>query len=134
MILSKEFVNSYKNKPVPWGFDALSYVTYKRTYARLTDKGKLEEWHETIARCIEGAQEIGADYTKEEAEKLFDYIFNLKGTYGGRFLWQLGTKLGKQYGDSLCNCWSLPITKWEDFLFVFHELLLGGREYLHCRR
>ena len=138
MVLDKSFVAQYKNKKVPWGFGALSYITYKRTYSRVKEDGNLEEWYETIERCINGAQAIGAQYTKEEAEKLFDYMFHLKGTFGGRFLWQLGTKLGSTYGDSLCNCWSLPIQKWQDFLFVFHELLLGGgvgysveREYIY---
>jgi hypothetical protein len=96
------------------------------------DDGTLEEWVDTLERVINGAQHIGAQYTPEEAERLFAYMFHLKCLYGGRFLWQLGTQLGSTYGDSLCNCWSLPIRKWQDFLFVFHQLLLGGKE--HCRR
>ena len=45
------------------------YIVYKRTYSRLKDKGITEEWWETVARCVNGLQSIGAGYTKEEAEK-----------------------------------------------------------------
>lgn len=136
--ISDEFVDTYKSKKIPWGFGALSYITYKRTYARVKEDNKLEEWPETIQRVLNGIQAIGAKYTQEEMEQLFEYMFHLKGTFGGRFLWQAGTKLGLEYGDSLCNCWALPIRQPKDFLFLFHELLCGGgvgysieREYIY---
>lgn len=127
-ILSEEFVNSYANKIAPWGFNGLGEIVYKRTYARdIESLGRKEYWHETIARCIRGAQEIGANYTKEEAEKLFDYIFNLKGIFAGRCLWQLGTPLVKQMsGVSLVNCWMTTISKVEDFQFLMDHLMVGG--------
>ena len=112
--LDKKFVNKYKNKKVPWGFNGLGYVVYKRTYAReIVDENNItrtEEWHETIERCINGAQKIGAGYTKEEAEELFDLHFNLKCSFAGRMLWQLGTKTVEKIGlPSLCNCWYVNI-------------------------
>lgn len=127
-VLSPEFVESYKDKKAPWGFNGLGYVVYKRTYARQVEgENRLEEWHETIARCIEGAQEIGAGYTTEEAERLFDYIFNLKGSFSGRALWQLGTPLIEKIGGpSLVNCWVTSISSIEDFEFLMDHLMLGG--------
>ena len=77
-ILSNEFLEKYKNKQPKWGFNGLGYIVYKRTYARLKEDGNTEEWHETVARCVEGAQKIGAGYTKKEAERLYDLVFNLK--------------------------------------------------------
>ena len=71
-ILSADFLKKYKNKQPKWGYNGLGYIVYKRTYSRVKEDGILEEWHETIARCINGAQKIGAEYTKKEAEKLFD--------------------------------------------------------------
>lgn len=138
--LDKEFVNSYKDKKVPWGFNGLGYVVYKRTYAReIPELGRTEEWHETIERCINGAQKIGAGYTKEEAEKLFDYMFNLKCNMAGRMLWQLGTGTVDKLGlPSLANCWFTTIQKPEDFCFLFNHLMLGGgvgfsvkKEHIH---
>ena len=89
-ILSDSFLSKYKTKQPNWGFNGLGYIVYKRTYARLKDDGNTEEWWETVARCINGAQKIGAQYTEAEAERIFDYVFNLKCNFAGRMLWQLG--------------------------------------------
>lgn len=127
-ILSEEFVDSYANKVAPWGFNGLGEIVYRRTYSRdIESLGRKEYWHETIARCINGAQAIGAGYTKDEAERLFDYIFNLKGIFAGRCLWQLGTPLvEKMSGVSLVNCWMTTISKVEDFQFLMDHLMVGG--------
>lgn len=126
-IITNEFLNKYKGKNPNWGYNGLGYVVYKRTYSRQKEDGSSEEWYETIARCINGAQEIGADYTKHEAEKLFDYMFNLKCNLAGRMLWQLGTPHIKRYGgNSLLNCWAVKINEPEDFCFLFENLMLGG--------
>lgn len=105
-ILSKEFVQQYANKNVPWGFNGMGEIVYRRTYARdIPELGRKEEWHETLERCVNGAQEIGAGYTPAEAERLFDLMFHLKGTFSGRALWQLGTDLVRKYGGpSMVNC------------------------------
>jgi len=134
-ILSKDFVNSYKNKQPNWGFNGLGYIVYKRTYARLKDDGATEEWHETIERCINGAQKIGADYTQEEAEKLFDLAFNLKCNFAGRMLWQLGTSTVDRFGaNSLLNCWFTSMKEPKAFLFLFENLMLGGGVGYSIRR
>lgn len=125
-ILSKEFLRKYANKKVPWGFGDLSYIVYKRTYARTKYNGKQEEWWETIARCINGANKIGAKYSRQEAERLFDYIFNLKCSFGGRMLWQLGTPLVDKIADSLLNCWVTKVSTVDDFFFIFSESMMGG--------
>ena len=127
-ILSKEFVASYATKQAPWGFNGMGEIVYKRTYSRdIPELGRKELWHETIERCINGAQKIGAGYTKDEAQRLFDYIFNLKGIFAGRCLWQLGTPLvEKMSGVSLVNCWSTTISSIEDFKFLMDHLMVGG--------
>jgi hypothetical protein len=126
-MLSKEFLKKYENKIPPFGFHGLGYIVYRRTYSRQKPDNTYEEWNETIARCINGAQAIGADYTKEEAERLFDYIFNLKCSFAGRMLWMLGTDHIKRWGgNALLNCWFTTITEYEDFCFIFENLMLGG--------
>jgi len=104
-VITPEFVAKYTDKTPPWGFNGMGEIVYRRTYSRdIEALGRKEYWFETIARAINGAQEIGAGYTKEEAERLFDYIFNLKGIFAGRALWQLGTPLVRQMsGVSLVN-------------------------------
>ncbi len=96
-LLSNDFLKQYEDKTPPWGFSGLGFIVFKRTYARLVEHEYIdpvtgqsrevtrsEEWHETLRRCIDGAQEIGAGYTREEAERLFDYMFNLKCSFAGR--------------------------------------------------
>lgn len=134
-ILSKDFVKKYAKKQPYWGFNGLGYIVYKRTYARLKDDGNTEEWHETVERCINGAQKIGAQYTKEEAERLFDYVFNLKCNFAGRMLWQLGTSTVDRFGaNSLLNCWFTSIKEPKAFLFLFENLMLGGGVGYSIRR
>jgi ribonucleoside-triphosphate reductase len=134
-IISEKFANKYSNKQPNWGFNGLGYIVYKRTYARLKEDGKTEEWHETIRRCINGSQKIGANYTQEEAEQLFDLIFNLKCNFAGRMLWQLGTPTIDRFGaNSLLNCWNVSINSIKSFLFLFENLMLGGGVGFSIRR
>jgi ribonucleotide reductase alpha subunit len=134
-ILSKEFVSKYKNKQPNWGFNGLGYIVYKRTYARLKEDGNTEEWYETVERCINGAQKIGAGYTESEAERIYDYVFNLKCNFAGRMLWQLGTSTVDRFGaNSLLNCWAVAMREPNAFLFLFENLMLGGGVGYSIRR
>jgi len=134
-IIEKDFLENYKNKQPNWGFNGLGYIVYKRTYARTKDDGNTEEWHETVARCINGAQKLGASYTKEEAQRLFDLIFNLKCNFAGRMLWQLGTSTVDRFGaNSLLNCWYVSINEPKAFTFLFENLMLGGGVGYSIRR
>jgi ribonucleotide reductase alpha subunit len=134
-ILSESFLNQYKNKQPNWGFNGLGYIVYKRTYARLKEDGTTEEWNETVERCINGAQKIGAQYTKEEAERIYDYVFNLKCNFAGRMLWQLGTSTVDRFGaNSLLNCWATAMREPKAFLFLFENLMLGGGVGYSIRR
>ena len=129
MTLSEAFLTPYIDKSPPWGFDGLGYVVFKRTYARILDEKEhtTEEWWHTLRRVVDGAEAIGAGLTEDESERLFDYMFNLKGLPGGRMLWQLGTPNNERLGgDSLVNCWFVDITKPEDFSWMFERLMLGG--------
>jgi ribonucleoside-triphosphate reductase (thioredoxin) len=135
IIINDEFVKKYSNKTPKWGFNSLGYIVYKRTYSRVKENGQKEEWHETIQRCINGAQKLGAKYTKEEAERLFDHIFNLRCNYAGRMLWQLGTSTVDRFGaNSLLNCWNVSMNEPKAFLFLFENLMLGGGVGFSIRR
>jgi ribonucleotide reductase alpha subunit len=134
-ILSPSFLAKYKNKQPNWGFNGLGYIVYKRTYARLKEDGTTEEWNETVERCINGAQKIGAQYSPEEAERIYDYVFNLKCNFAGRMLWQLGTSTVDRFGaNSLLNCWATAMREPKAFLFLFENLMLGGGVGYSIRR
>lgn len=126
-ILSDSFLEKYRGRQPDWGFNSLGRIIFSRTYSRLKNDGKYEEWNETVERCVRGAQEIGACYTKEEAEQLYDLVFNLKCNFAGRSLWQLGTdKVRKYSANSLINCFFKVIKDPEDFCFIFENLMMGA--------
>lgn len=126
-MLSQSFVDSYSLKAAPWGFGGLGEIVFLRTYSRKKENGDSETWTETLQRVVNGAIEIGVDYTDEEAEKLFDHMFNLRCSFAGRALWQLGTPLVQKFnGSSLNNCYFTNIEKIEDFELLFEYLMLGG--------
>jgi len=128
MSLSKSFLSRYANIAPPWGFGGLGEVVYLRTYSRrIEELDRNETWLETVERCVNGAIEIGAPLTDDQAERLFDHVFNLRGSFSGRALWQLGTPLIRQFNAaSLNNCYFVNIEKVEDFEFLFDHLMLGG--------
>lgn len=124
--LDETFIASYTNKQIPWGFGGLGEVVYLRTYSRKTDSGQ-EGWIDTIQRVVNGAIDIGVDLDKQDAEKLFDHMFNLRCTVSGRALWQLGTPLVQKFdAASMNNCYYTNIEKIEDFEMLFDYLMLGG--------
>lgn len=127
-VISSDFVSKYATQTPPWGFGGMGEIVYLRTYSRpVPELGRNETWSETIQRCINGAVEIGAELSQEEAEKLFDHMFNLRCSLSGRSLWQLGTQLVKKFnGTSLNNCYFTSIESVEDFELLFDYLMLGG--------
>lgn len=126
-MLEQSFVDSYSQKSAPWGFNGLGEIVFMRTYSRKKEDGLNETWSETLQRVINGALEIGVPYTDKEAENLFDHMFNLRCSFSGRSLWQLGTPLVKKLnGTSLNNCYFTNIEKIEDFEMIFEYLMLGG--------
>lgn len=121
-MLSGKFLKRYKDAEPPWG--PLGYVTYKRTYSR---NDGAEEWYQTVHRVVDGLHEIGGVLTESEEERLYDHMFNLRGTVSGRALWQLGSKTVRKIGsDSMQNCWHVAIDEYEAFCFAFNQLMFGG--------
>jgi len=110
----------------PWG--PLGYVVYKRTYARLrADLGRTEEWSDTVLRGVQALLDYGMIATEEDVHDLACYWQSLKTYPAGRGLWQLGTKtVERTGGDSLMNCWFVPLAGVDAFCFLFNELMLGG--------
>lgn len=118
--LSNNFIKQQVKAITPhWG--PLGWVTYKRTYARfLEDKGRTEEWPETVKRVVEGNinldprlkgdpdPEVVEELTGE-AENLFKLIYGLAATPSGRNLWVSGTPYQEKHGDALNNCWFIAI-------------------------
>jgi len=110
--LEPDFLETYRRRPVHWGFGALSWVTYKRTYSR-----DGEQWWQTCRRVIEGmftvqrvhclSHQLAWDEQKAQcrAREAYDRLFQFKWTPPGRGLWAMGTRfVYERGGAALNNC------------------------------
>eukprot|EP00466_Bigelowiella_natans_P013932 jgi/Bigna1/41126/e_gw1.50.13.1 len=117
--LPESFVSKYEKKKAPFGFNGLGeLVVYHRTYSRVMQNGKNEHWHNTVQRVVEGTfsmqkgwiQSRGLQWDEREkqdqAQEMFDRIFNFKFLPPGRGLWAMGSSLTEERGiyAALNNC------------------------------
>ena len=121
--LTEEYVNSYRGKPVPWGYkdaagNAVGEIIFLRTYSRLKEDGTKETWVDVCERVINGMYSLQKDHAKSQrlpwsdskaaasAKEAFDRLFQLKWTPPGRGLWMMGTPLINVQRNSaaLQNC------------------------------
>jgi ribonucleoside-triphosphate reductase len=116
--LSDSFINNYKRKRAPFGFNGLGELVYMRTYSRLKPDGKNEMWWETVKRVVEGtfnmqkrhidSHSLGWNPWKAQhsAQEMYDRIFTMKFLPPGRGLWAMGTPLTEERGlfAALNNC------------------------------
>lgn len=116
---SEVFIDEYRNKNNPFGFNGLGEFVFYRTYSRIKEEdGKNESWYEVVRRVVEGEYSIqrqhvedgklGWDNRKghESAKETYNRIFNLKMIPSGRSLWAMGTPLVMEKGltSSLFSC------------------------------
>ena len=121
--LTEDFVNSYREKKVPWGYtdaagNSVGEITFLRTYSRLKEDGTKETWTEVCARVINGMYSLQKDHAKanrlpwndakaqSSAKEAYDRLFQLKWTPPGRGLWVMGTAIVNKERNSaaLQNC------------------------------
>eukprot|EP00127_Corallochytrium_limacisporum_P001859 Clim_evm14s88 gene=Clim_evmTU14s88 len=106
--LDQNFINSYKTRVPPFGFNGLGELVYKRTYSRLLEDGSHEEWYQTVARVVEGTFTIQKRHQtafqlawneserQKRAQMMFERIYDMKFLPPGRGLWAMGTKLTEE--------------------------------------
>lgn len=137
-LLTDEFIANYPE--FPSHMNALGTFVYYRTYSRwLPSEGRRETWKETCRRAVEYNVQLGVKHTekigypvdyewhREEAEKLFDNMFNLRQFLSGRTLWVGGAENGvaDKYPLSNFNCSFVNIRSWSDLGDLFYLLLVG---------
>lgn len=113
--LSAKFLSEYEGKQPNWGFGALSYFTFKRTYARLKEDGSQEEYYDTVKRVVEGVFGIQKNYcinlglpwdnnkSQRSAQRMFQKIWEFKFTPPGRGFWVMGTPVIELKGSAALN-------------------------------
>lgn len=102
--LDDQFVEQYRHKKAPFGFNGLGETIYRRTYSR-TINGRKEEWFETVRRVVEGTYSIQKNHIEQfhlgwndeqgqrSAQEMYDLIFNMKFLPPGRGLYCMGTPI-----------------------------------------
>lgn len=121
--LTEDFISTYKHSMAPMG-ELGSFVFY-RTYSRfLNSEGRREYWYETVKRAVEYNTSI-APTTKEEAEALYDNVFNLRQFLSGRTFWIGNTEVSKNYPLANFNCAFEVIDSFKSFKDLFYLLMLG---------
>lgn len=133
-----EFIEGYRDRNVPWGFGALSWATYRRTYSR-----NGEAWLDTCRRVIEGMFTVQRVHCLERglpwdegkaqafAEDAYDRLWRFKWTPPGRGLWIMGTRFMYERGGAALNNCGFVSTKDIDsdyarpFLWMLAMSMLG---------
>ena len=142
--LSENFVNKYKRKKPPFGFNGLGELVYMRTYSRIKENGKNERWWETIKRVIEGTYSMQKNWIEQHqlgwnpwqaqnsAQEMYDRMFNMKFLPPGRGLWAMGTSITEERGlyAALNNCAFVSTSTLKDdyskpFCFLMDASMLG---------
>ena len=111
----------------PWG--PLGLVTYKRTYSRVKEDGKKEDFTDTIDRVLDGCDnQLKVKWDAGEREFAREMMLGLKGIVAGRFLWQLGTDTVSKLGlASLQNCAGVAVdAPIRPFTWAMDALMLGA--------
>ncbi len=108
--LSEKFLNKYKRKKPPFGFNGLGELVYMRTYSRIKEDGKNEKWWETVKRVVEGTYSMQMNHiesyllgwnpwqAQKSAQDMYERIFNMKFLPPGRGLWAMGTPITEEKG------------------------------------
>src|SRR5690554_3950350 len=104
-LIREEFIQDFPD--FPEHMNQLGKFVDLRTYSRyLEDKGRRETWKETTRRAAEYNVQLAVkhlkkleipvdtNFYKEEAQKLFQSMFNLNQFLSGRTLWVGGAETG----------------------------------------
>ena len=142
--LSDNFIEKYKRKMPPFGFNGLGELVYLRTYSRLKSDGTNERWYETVRRVVEGTYNMQKNWIEQyqlgwnpwraqaSAQEMYDRIFYMKFLPPGRGLYAMGTDITekKQLYMSLNNCGFISTENIKDdpakpFVFLMDASMLG---------
>lgn len=128
-LISWEFFSNYIEVEPPFG--ELGLIVFLRTYSRFVPElGRREKWCETILRVVEYSLSLDTVSTvedkRQEAEDLFDCVFNMRGFPAGRSLWMAGSETAVIDPSANWNCTLRVIDSISAFSEIFYWLLIGA--------
>lgn len=127
-MLTNSFIQTYKDKSIPFGGNGLGNFVYLRTYSRwLEDAMRRESWPETVRRVVDYSLQLyqgpaTQEQLRTEAEFMFDSMYNLRVFPAGRTLWIGGTKAAEEFGSANFNCAFVVMNSLSAFVDTFHLL------------
>ncbi len=123
-IISEEYVSKFKHTPSP--MSQLGSFVYYRTYSRwMPEEMRREYWWETVRRSVEYNCSL-VPTSREEAEKLYKNVFELKQFLSGRTFWVGSTDVSKHYPMSNYNCSFQVVDSFAAFRDIFYLLMVGS--------
>lgn len=132
-LIDDEFVSKYKHLPMPMA--QLGAFVYYRTYSRwLEDEKRREYWWETVRRTVEYNCSLEPGTTKEEAQELYDNVFNLRQFLSGRTMWIGSTEIADKHPMGNYNCAHEVIARFEAFRNIFYLSMVGSGVGVNVRR
>ncbi|AHM55449.1 adenosylcobalamin-dependent ribonucleoside-triphosphate reductase RtpR [Peptoclostridium acidaminophilum DSM 3953] len=121
--LSDDFLKKYRDAESP--LDSLGRFIFYRTYSRwIEEQGRMERWWECVRRSVDYNCSL-AETSDEEAQELFDNMYNMRQFIAGRTLWIGGTEMARRYPLSNYNCAFIVMDDIDCFREIFYMLMLG---------
>lgn len=121
--LTSKFLDKWRTRKPPFGYNGLGELVYRRTYSRRKvvngiEDGPNEQWWETVARVVNGTYNMQKTWIEQHdlgwnghkaqrsAQEMFQRIFEMKFLPPGRGLWAMGSPITEQRGlfSALNNC------------------------------
>lgn len=124
-LLTDDFISKYEN--IEDGMTDFGRFVYLRTYSRfLDDKKRRETWSETVRRAVEYNCGLIEGTTVEEAQLLFDNIYNLRQFLSGRTMYTGGTEVSELFPTSNFNCAFTTIDNFKAYEDIFYLSMVGS--------
>jgi ribonucleoside-diphosphate reductase alpha chain/ribonucleoside-triphosphate reductase len=125
-LLDDDFFEPYRLERQPAHMNELGAFVFYRTYSRwLPDEQRRETWAETVRRAVEYNCQLVPGVSREEAQKLFDNVYNLRQFLSGRTMWVGGTPVAYKFPMSNYNCSFIVLDSLEAFAELFYLLMIG---------
>ena len=124
-LITDEFISNYKHLPNP--MSAIGTFVFYRTYSRfLPEYRRREFWYEVVRRIVDYNCSLVPTTSQEEAEEIYDNIFNLRQFMSGRTNWIGNTPVSYEYPMANFNCAFKIMDSFESFSEIFYLSMIGS--------
>lgn len=106
--LPQSFIDTYKGRKPPFGFDGLGEFVFYRTYSHVKPDGTNESWTDVVRRVVDETYSIQKQHAikhqrpwsdekaQRSASEMFDRMWNMKFLPPGRGLWAMGAPVTRE--------------------------------------